>query len=95
MYGASELAQAFCRVAAVHGAVYALRQNVAELLLDPSAQQCTGVRLSTGQVGSTPSAHICTPATCQHMQPEALRLQLVSSMGCDVSCQTARTVQAP
>ncbi|KAK9810589.1 hypothetical protein WJX73_002878 [Symbiochloris irregularis] len=49
MYGCGELAQAFCRVAAVHGALTALRHPVAALLVAESTGRCTGVRLATGQ----------------------------------------------
>ena len=39
-----------CRVAAVHGAVYVLRQPIHSLLLDPETRQCKGVQTNTGQV---------------------------------------------
>ena len=63
LYGGSEMSQAFCRVAAVHGALYVLRQPVNALLMDPKAadepdapRKCCGVRLSTGQVIPTSSS---------------------------------------
>ncbi|KAK9851131.1 hypothetical protein WJX84_002509 [Apatococcus fuscideae] len=53
LYGGSEMSQAFCRVAAVHGALYVLRQPIAALLMDSGAaaenNSCRGVRLDTGQ----------------------------------------------
>lgn len=63
LYGGSEMSQAFCRVAAVHGALYVLRQPIDALIMDPetaaqagpspnSPWNCRGVRLTTGQVGS-------------------------------------------
>jgi hypothetical protein len=50
-YGAGELPQAFCRVAAVHGATYVLRCPVHSLLMEQTGGRCAGVRLQTGQVG--------------------------------------------
>ncbi|KAL3156780.1 hypothetical protein ABBQ38_001051 [Trebouxia sp. C0009 RCD-2024] len=50
MYGCAELPQAFCRVAAVNGAVYVLRQPIHSLLLDPETRQCRGIQTDTGQV---------------------------------------------
>ncbi|DBA96541.1 TPA: hypothetical protein ACH3X1_015413 [Trebouxia sp. C0004] len=50
MYGCAELPQAFCRVAAVHGAVYVLRQPIDSLLLDPETYHCRGIQTDTGQV---------------------------------------------
>lgn len=50
MYGCAELPQAFCRVAAVHGAVYVLRQSIDCLLLDPKTHCCRGIQTDTGQV---------------------------------------------
>lgn len=52
-YGSSELPQAFCRVAAVHGAIYVLRCPSKSLLLSPSGKRCEGVKLETGQVIET------------------------------------------
>ena len=48
LYGAGELPQAFCRVAAVAGALYVLRRPLAALLL--RGGRCTGVRACGGQV---------------------------------------------
>lgn len=50
MYGCAELPQAFCRVAAVHGAVYVLQQPIGSLLLDPTTHHCRGIQTDTGQV---------------------------------------------
>lgn len=38
------------RLAAVHGAIYVLRQPVSNLLLDPETHHCRGIQTSTGQV---------------------------------------------
>lgn len=51
MYGSGELTQAFCRMAAVHGAVYALRHPVHALHVDAATKACTGIQLASGQVG--------------------------------------------
>ena len=51
-YGSSELPQAFCRVAAVHGAIYVLRCPFKSLLLSPDGKNCEGVKLETGQVNT-------------------------------------------
>ena len=55
-YGPAEVPQAFCRVAAVHGAIYVLRCPLKSVLLSEDGQLCTGVRLQTGQVGSAPQS---------------------------------------
>jgi RAB protein geranylgeranyltransferase component A len=52
MYGGGELPQAFCRVAAVAGALYVLRQQTSAVLLDARNGRCRGVATGTGQVGS-------------------------------------------
>ena len=58
VYGACEVAQAFCRLAAVHGALYVLRCPAAALLLEqpasegggaPPGRRVRGVRLASGQ----------------------------------------------
>ncbi|XP_072965671.1 rab escort protein 1 [Typha angustifolia] len=49
MYGHGELPQAFCRCAAVKGALYVLRMPVIALLIDKEHKQYTGVRLASGQ----------------------------------------------
>ncbi|KAK9838555.1 hypothetical protein WJX81_007100 [Elliptochloris bilobata] len=48
MFGAGELPQAFCRVAAVAGALYVLRRPLAAALL--RGGRCVGVRTRDGQV---------------------------------------------
>ena len=48
LYGAGELPQAFCRVAAVAGALYVLRRPLAAVLL--RGGRCVGVRTRGGQV---------------------------------------------
>ncbi|CAL8462001.1 g1532 [Coccomyxa elongata] len=50
LYGGGELPQAFCRVAAVAGALYVLRQPVTSVLLHPDSRSCAGITTSTGQV---------------------------------------------
>ncbi|OAY73852.1 Rab proteins geranylgeranyltransferase component A [Ananas comosus] len=49
MYGHGELPQAFCRCAAVKGALYVLRMPVVSLLIDREKSEYVGVRLATGQ----------------------------------------------
>lgn len=49
MYGHGELSQAFCRSAAVKGALYVLRMPVVEILLDKEREQYMGIRLASGQ----------------------------------------------
>ncbi|TVU27099.1 hypothetical protein EJB05_29678 [Eragrostis curvula] len=49
MYGHGELAQAFCRRAAVKGALYVLRMPVSALLMDEERKNCLGARLTSGQ----------------------------------------------
>ncbi|KAH7689332.1 GDP dissociation inhibitor protein [Dioscorea alata] len=49
MYGQGELPQAFCRCAAVKGALYVLRMPVVSLLMDEQNKLCKGVRLTSGQ----------------------------------------------
>ncbi len=54
LYGGGELPQAFCRVAAVAGALYVLRQPVADVMITSSpggGRVCTGVTTGSGQVG--------------------------------------------
>ena len=48
LYGAGELPQAFCRVAAVAGALYVLRRPLAAVLL--RGGRCVGVHTRGGQV---------------------------------------------
>ncbi|KAI3914730.1 hypothetical protein MKW98_001966 [Papaver atlanticum] len=49
VYGQGELPQAFCRCAAVKGALYVLRLPVIALLLSKENGDCKGVRLASGQ----------------------------------------------
>lgn len=53
LYGGGELPQAFCRVAAVAGALYVLRQPVTSVLLHPGSRSCVGIITNTGQVRRT------------------------------------------
>ncbi|XP_077209785.1 rab escort protein [Tasmannia lanceolata] len=48
-YGQGELSQAFCRCAAVKGALYVLRMPVTSLLIDKENGHYKGVRLASGQ----------------------------------------------
>lgn len=49
IYGQGELPQAFCRCAAVKGAIYVLRMPVAGLLVSKEKGKCEGVKLASGQ----------------------------------------------
>ncbi|KAJ4753044.1 Rab GDP-dissociation inhibitor [Rhynchospora pubera] len=49
MYGHGELPQAFCRCAAVKGALYVLRMPVIDILTDKESNKYIGVRLASGQ----------------------------------------------
>ncbi|CAA6661640.1 unnamed protein product [Spirodela intermedia] len=49
IYGQGELPQAFCRLAAVKGALYVLRMPASSLLFDKEDKAYKGVRLATGQ----------------------------------------------
>ncbi|KAI9194501.1 hypothetical protein LWI28_006592 [Acer negundo] len=49
IYGQGELAQAFCRCAAVKGCLYVLRMPVISLLKDEDSGSYKGVRLASGQ----------------------------------------------
>lgn len=49
MYGHGELPQAFCRCAAVKGALYVLRMPVSALLMDEEKKHFVGARLASGQ----------------------------------------------
>ncbi|AQK89347.1 rab escort protein 1 [Zea mays] len=49
MYGHGELPQAFCRCAAVKGAIYVLRMPVVALLMDEEKKHFVGARLVSGQ----------------------------------------------
>ncbi|KAI3933891.1 hypothetical protein MKX01_028217 [Papaver californicum] len=49
IYGQGELPQAFCRCAAVKGALYVLHMPVTALLLSKDNGDCKGVRLASGQ----------------------------------------------
>eukprot|EP00271_Cylindrocystis_brebissonii_P020788 TRINITY_DN705_c0_g2_i1.p1 TRINITY_DN705_c0_g2~~TRINITY_DN705_c0_g2_i1.p1 ORF type:complete len:871 (+),score=188.75 TRINITY_DN705_c0_g2_i1:323-2935(+) len=50
VYGAGELPQAFCRLAAVKGALYVLRRPVDALLVSKETNAVKGVRTSAGQL---------------------------------------------
>ena len=50
LYGCGELPQAFCRVAAVGGAVQVLRCGIEGLAFDEHTFSCIGVELTGGQV---------------------------------------------
>ncbi|CAI5531923.1 unnamed protein product [Closterium sp. Naga37s-1] len=54
LYGMGELAQAFCRLAAVKGALYVLRRPVASLLVNAHTGRCEGVALEDGQLLGAP-----------------------------------------
>ncbi|CAI7919047.1 unnamed protein product, partial [Closterium sp. NIES-53] len=54
LYGMGELAQAFCRLAAVKGALYVLRRPVASLLVNAHTGRCEGVALEDGQLLGSP-----------------------------------------
>ncbi|KAL6614315.1 hypothetical protein ACP70R_036585 [Stipagrostis hirtigluma subsp. patula] len=49
MYGHGELPQAFCRCAAVKGALYVLRMPVSAVLMSEDKNHCVGARLTSGQ----------------------------------------------
>ncbi|XP_043721508.1 rab escort protein 1-like [Telopea speciosissima] len=49
IYGQGELPQAFCRRAAVKGALYVMRMPVTSVLLDKESRRYKGVRLASGQ----------------------------------------------
>ncbi|TVU19893.1 hypothetical protein EJB05_36074, partial [Eragrostis curvula] len=49
VYGHGELPQAFCRCAAVKGALYVLQMPVSALLMDEERKNCLGARLTSGQ----------------------------------------------
>ncbi|XP_015688154.2 rab escort protein 1 [Oryza brachyantha] len=49
MYGHGELPQAFCRCAAVKGALYVLRMPATALLVDEEKKHYVGIRLASGQ----------------------------------------------
>lgn len=47
--GASEIAQAFCRVCAVYGGIYILNQPLDRFVVDKETGECTGVITKEGQ----------------------------------------------
>ncbi|XP_042417580.1 rab escort protein 1-like isoform X2 [Zingiber officinale] len=49
MYGHGELPQAFCRCAAVKGALYVLRMPVSAIIVDKETGGCKGIKLASGQ----------------------------------------------
>ena len=55
VYGGGEMPQAFCRVAAVAGATYVLRQGIREFIVDEGTGRCTALKTESGQVLFTPS----------------------------------------
>ncbi|KAF7727692.1 hypothetical protein EC973_007248 [Apophysomyces ossiformis] len=48
--GASEIAQAFCRICAVYGGVYMLNQELQDYEIDEESRKCTGVVTKDGQI---------------------------------------------
>ena len=50
VYGGGELPQAFCRVAAVAGATYVLRQGIREFVVDKNTGRCNVLVTEPGQV---------------------------------------------
>ena len=58
LYGCGELPQAFCRAAAVGGAVQVLRCGIEGLTFDERTFSCIGVELASGQV--------CARFVCRH-----------------------------
>ncbi|XP_024532569.1 rab escort protein 1 [Selaginella moellendorffii] len=50
LYGQAEIPQAFCRVAAVHGALYVLRMPVTSVIRDKETKQFKGIRAQSGQL---------------------------------------------
>ncbi|KAL3132542.1 hypothetical protein ABBQ32_009082 [Trebouxia sp. C0010 RCD-2024] len=85
MYGCAELPQAFCRVAAVNGAVYVLRQPIHSLLLDPETRQCGGIQTDTGQVvrcsALAASASILQPLLHAPQSPAGRQQPVPDDMG--------------
>ncbi|KAG0565458.1 hypothetical protein KC19_8G191800 [Ceratodon purpureus] len=63
MYGHGDLPQAFCRCAAVRGALYVLRMPVVSLLLDKESGDCKGVQIASGQVLHSEKV-IASPTFC-------------------------------
>ena len=53
VYGGGELPQAFCRVAAVAGATYVLRQGIREFVVDEDTGRCNALVTDSGQVSCT------------------------------------------
>jgi len=47
--GASEIAQAFCRVCAVYGGIYILNQPLDRFVVDKETEKCTGIVTKEGQ----------------------------------------------
>ncbi|CAO3692265.1 unnamed protein product [Rhizopus microsporus] len=47
--GASEIAQAFCRICAVYGGIYILDYPVDQILVNDVTNECTGIKTKTGQ----------------------------------------------
>ena len=55
VYGGGELPQAFCRVAAVAGALYVLRQGIGDFLVDPATGLCHALMTDSGQARDLPA----------------------------------------
>ena len=63
LYGCGELPQAFCRSAAVGGAVQVLRCGIEGLVFDEHTFTCIGVELASGQVCAW-----CVSAAAMHLE---------------------------
>ena len=77
-----------CRVAAVKGAVYVLRQPIHSLLLDPETKQCKGIQTGSGQVSLPTSQTDSSLAVCRQkggIQSDMHRLAAVVYMWASVS----------
>jgi len=79
MYGCGELSQAFCRAAAVSGAVQVLRCGLRGLLFDELTNACTGIELENGQ--RVQCSHLATGlnGACR-IQEEGFQLQQATVM---------------
>ncbi|XP_078165920.1 rab escort protein 1-like [Carex rostrata] len=77
MYGHGELPQAFCRCAAVKGALYVLRMPVVDILTDKESSKYIGVRLESGQ--EIFSSKLILDPSCQIPASIIPRENLVSS----------------
>ena len=93
-YGPAEVPQAFCRVAAVHGAIYVLRCPLKSVLLSKDGHLCTGVRLQTGQVGSAPQRTDLFALYNAHVLYHACNLQRCSRLPSRSGNQLTRDMSA-